>query len=84
MATNNIATHPRDDAGATFRNAVAPVEGRCWASRARVVRSDFSATPNPLTAHTLNNLLSPISNIRAISLKLCTRLRLAIVDDHPP
>jgi hypothetical protein len=83
-ATNDISPHPRDDAAATFCNSVALVEGRYWASRARVVTSDFSATPNPLTAHTPANLLSPISNIRAISRKLCMRLRLAIVDDHRP
>jgi len=83
-ATNNISTHPRGDDGATFCSSVAPVEGRYRASRARVVMSDFSATPNPLTAHTANNLLSPVSNIRAISRKLCKHLRLAIVDDHRP
>ena len=83
-ATNNIPTHSRGHAGATFCNSVAFVEGRYRASRARVVMSDFSATPNPLTAHTANNLLSPISNIRAISRKLCKRLSLAISDDHRP
>jgi hypothetical protein len=84
MATNNISTHPRDDAGATFRNSVALVEGRRRASRVTVVRSDFSATPNPLTAHKVNNLLSPIRKIRARSRKLCMRLNLAIVDDYRP
>jgi hypothetical protein len=64
--------------------SVALFEGRYRASRVRVVRSDFSATPNPLTAHTVNNLLSPFSNIRAIPQKLCMRLRLAIVEDHRP
>jgi hypothetical protein len=83
-ATNNISTHPTGDAGATFCNPLAFVEGHYRASRARVVMSGFSATPNPLTTHTANNLLSPISNIRAISRKLCMRLRLAIVDDHRP
>ena len=84
IATNDISPHPRDDAAATFCNSVALVEGRYRASRVRVVASDFSATPNPLTAQTLNNLLSPFSNIRAISPKLCTRLSLAIVEDHRP
>ena len=84
IATNNISAHPRDDAVATFRNPIALVEGRYRASRVRVVTSDFSATPNPLTAHTVNNLLSPISNIRAIPQKLCMRLSLAIVEDHKP
>lgn len=63
-ATNNISTHLTGDAGVTFCNPLAFVEGRYRASRARVVMSDFSATPKPLTAHTANNLLSPISNIR--------------------
>ena len=84
IATNNISVHPRDDAGVTFCNSVALVEGRYRASRVRVVTSDFSATPNPLTAHTVNNLLSPFSNIRAIPQKLCMRLSLAIVEDHKP
>ena len=84
IATNNISAHPRDDAGVTFCNSVALVEGRYRASRVRVVTSDFSATPNPLTAHTVNNLLSPFSNIRAIPQKLCMRLSLAIVEDHRP
>ena len=83
-ATNNISAHPRDDAGVTFCNSVALVEGRYRASRVRVVTSDFSATPNPLTAHTINTLLSPISNIRAIPQKLCMRLSLAIVEDPKP
>jgi hypothetical protein len=83
-ATNDISPHPRDDAAATFCNSVALVEGRYRASRVRVVASDFSATPNPLIAHTLNKLLSPFSNIRAISPKLCTRLSLAIVEHHRP
>ena len=84
IATNNISAHPRDDAGVTFCNSVALVEGRYRASRVRVVMSDNSATPNPLTAHTVNNLLSPFSNIRAITPKLCTRSRLAIVEDDLP
>lgn len=67
---------------ATF--SVALFEGRYRASRVRVVRSDFSATPNPLTAHTVNDLLSPFSNIRAIPQKLCMRLSLLIVEDHRP
>jgi hypothetical protein len=84
IATNSISTHPRDDAGATFCNSVALVEGRYQPSRARVVMSDFSATANPLTAHRVNNLLSPFSNIRAIPRKLCMRSSLAIVEDHRP
>jgi hypothetical protein len=83
-ATNNISTHLTGDAGVTFCNPLAFVEGRYRASRARVVTSDFSATPKPLTALSVNNLLSPIRNIRAIPRKLCKRLSLAIVDDHRP
>src|SRR5262245_3300725 len=55
-----------------------------------VVREEFKSagdlfvTPNPLTLHTEKNLLSPFSNIRAITPKLCTRSRLAIVEDHWP
>jgi len=56
---------------ATF--SVTLFEGRYQASRVRVVRSDFSATPNPLIAHTVNDLLSPFSNNRAIPQKLCMR-----------
>ena len=82
-ATNSISTYPRDDVGTTFCNSVVLVEARYRASRARVVTSDFSATPNPLTAQKTNNLLSPFSNIRAISRKLCMGLTLLIVDDHP-
>ena len=50
------------------------------APRAKVVTSDFSATPNPLIAHKTKNLLSPFSIIRAISRKLCVGLSLVIVD----
>jgi hypothetical protein len=82
VTTNNISTHPRDDAVATFCNSVALVEGCYRASRVRVVTSDFSATPNPLTALSVTILLSPVSNICAIPHKLC--MRLAIVEDHRP
>ena len=84
-----IATHPRDDSVGIFRNSVALVwplwlEGRCQASNVEVVAGDLFATPNPLTSHPEKNLLSPFSNIRAITPKLCTRSRLAIVEDHSP
>jgi hypothetical protein len=82
MATNNISTHLRDDRGATFCNSVVLVEGRCQASNAEVVMGDLSATPNPLTAHADNNLLSPFCNIRAIPSKLCSRLSLAIIEGY--
>ena len=81
MANNISTTQPGDGAGPTFRNSVALVEGRYPLSRAKVVTCDFSATPNTLTLHKANNLLSPFSNIRAISRKLCVRLSVT-VDDH--
>ena len=84
IATNNISVHPRDDAGVTLCNSVALVEGRYRASRVWVVTSDFSATPNPLTAHKVNNLLSPFSNNRAIPRRLCKRFSLATIEDHRP
>lgn len=77
-AKNNISTHPTGDAGATFRNPLASVDGRYPASLVTVVMSDFSAMPKPLTAYTATNLLSPTSNIRSISRKLCKRLRSTI------
>lgn len=84
IATNSISTLPRDDAGAPFWNSVALVEGRYRASRARVVTSDFSATPNSLTARKVGNLFSPFCNVRAISRKLCVHLSLATVEGHRP
>ena len=78
IATNNISTQPREDAGATFWTPVALVEGRYPAPRAKVVTSDFSATPNPLIAHKTKNLLSPFSNPK--SRKLWVGLSLVIVD----
>jgi hypothetical protein len=84
IAATNIPTYPKDGAEATFCNSVAFVEGRLGASRVGVVLSGLSTTPNPLTAHAFNNLLSPFSNIRAISHKLCKRLSSAILEDHRP
>ena len=89
MATNTISTHPRDDSVETFRNSVALVwplwlEGRCQASNAEVVAGDLFATSNPLTSQTERNLLSPFSNIRAITPKLCAHSSLAIVVDYWP
>jgi hypothetical protein len=37
---------------------------------AEVVKCDISATPNTLKSQDTPNLLSPISNIRAVTLKL--------------
>ena len=89
MAINTIATHPRDDSVEIFRNSVALVwplwlEGRYQASNVEVVPGDLFTTPNPLTSYPDKNLLSPFSNIRAITPKLCTRSRLAIVEDDLP
>ncbi len=61
---------------ATFPNSVARVwplwlEGRCQASNVKVVVGDLFATPNLLKSHTERNLLSPYSNIRAVTSKLC-------------
>ena len=89
MAINTIATHPRDDSVEIFRNSVALVwplwlEGRCQASNVEVVPGDLFTTPNPLTSYPDKNLPSPFSNIRAITPKLCTRSRLAIVEDDLP
>ena len=66
--------------GRSFWTSVALVEGRYPLPRAKVVTSDFSATPNPLIAHKTKNLLFPFSNIRAISRKLCVGFDLVIVD----
>src|SRR5260370_38595633 len=89
MATNTISTHPRDDSVGTFRNSVALVwplwlEGRCRASNVEVVAGDLFATHNPLISHTQKNLLSPFSNIRAITPQLCTPSRLASLANHWP
>ena len=89
IATNKISTHAKDDSVAWGLPAIQShwfgwLEGRCQASNVEVVASDLFATPNPLTSHTDKNLLSPFSNIRAITPKLCTRSRLAILEDHWP
>ena len=73
----------------TFRDSVALawplwLESRCPASNVEVVAGDLFATSNPLISQTEKNLLSPFSNIRAITPKLCARSSLAIVADHWP
>src|SRR5262249_30715498 len=77
----------KDDRVGTFRDSVALVwllwlESRCPASNVEVVAGDFFATSNPLTSQTEKNLLSPFSNIRAITPKFCARSSLAIVAGH--
>jgi hypothetical protein len=88
MASNTISKHPRTSM-ATFPNSAARLcplwlERRCQASNVKVVAGDLFATPNLLKSHTERNLLSPYSNIRAITPKLCARSSLAIVADHWP
>jgi hypothetical protein len=73
----------------TFRDSVALpwllwLESPCPASNVKVVAGDLFATSNPLTSQTEKNLLSPFSNIRAITPKLCARSSLAILADHGP
>jgi hypothetical protein len=88
MPTSKISTHPRDDSVRTFCNSVAPVGLRGPKVVVRLLTQRLSramfATPNPLTSHTEKNLLSPFSNIRAITARLCTRSRLAILEDYCP
>jgi hypothetical protein len=43
--------------------------------RARVVECAIFATPNSLKSQVARNLKSPFSNIRAVTLKLCSRSR---------
>jgi hypothetical protein len=86
MASNTISKHPRTGF-ATFRNSVAlawPLspEGRREPSNVLVVVGDLRPTLNLLKSQTEKNLLSPYCNIRAVTSKLCTCPRLAIVADH--
>ncbi len=82
-SSNTISKHPQSSM-ATFPNSVA----RVWplwleqASNVKVVVGDLFATPNLLKSHTERNLLSPYSNIRAVTSKLCACPSLAIVADH--
>jgi len=89
MAINIRSRTSKDDRAGTFRDSVPRVwplwlESRCPASNVEVVAGNLFATSNPLTSQTEKNLLSPISNIRAITPKLCARSSLAIVADHWP
>ena len=85
-ASNTISKHPRSSM-ATFPNSAAWVwppllEGRCQASNVKVVPGDLFATSNLLKSHMETNLLSPYSNIRAVTSKLCARSGLAILEHH--
>jgi hypothetical protein len=50
---------------------------------AEVVNCDISATPNTLKSQDTPNLLSPISNIRAVTLKLYSRAPSSRVEIRP-
>ena len=89
MAINTIATHPRDHSVGIFCNSVDLVsplslDGRCQASHVKVFAGDLFAKPNRLLSRPKEILLTQFGNFRAITPKLCTRLRLAIVEDHSP
>ena len=57
-------------------------EGRCKAHSAQVVEGDIFATPNSLKSHGGRKLLSPFSNIRAVTSKLCTHTRPTAAEKH--
>ena len=57
-------------------------DGRCEAHNVEVVVSDIFATPNPLKSHVGRKLLSPFSNIRAVTSKLCTHSSPTVVENH--
>ena len=69
---------------ATFRKPVALT----WRQRlgqapnVEVVARDLFTTRNLLKSHVERNLLSPYSNIRAVTSKLCARSSPAIVEDN--
>jgi len=50
---------------------------------AEVVKCDISATASTLKSHDTPNLLSPISNIRAVTLKLYSRPPSSRVEIRP-
>ncbi len=71
---------------ATFRNPVALTWrlrlGSCQPLNVEVVACVLFTTRNLLKSHVERNLLSPYSNIRAVTSKLCARSSLAIVEDR--
>src|SRR5215467_2112689 len=81
------------DHGATRRSEDARpcTEGRRRSTRsssrleahAEVVKCDISATANTLKSQDTPNLLSPISNIRAVTLKLYSRAPSSRVEIRP-
>ena len=90
MMATKISTYATDDSVGTLSEIQSHwfglrwLEGCCETSNAEVVAGDLFSTPNPLIALTEKNLLSPFSNIRAITAKLCTRSRLAFLEDYSP
>src|SRR5450756_3060668 len=60
------------------------VEGRCQAHNVEVAVGDLFATRNPLKSHVARKVLSPFSNIRAVTSKLCAHSRPATVQYHWP
>ena len=58
------------------------LEDPAHALSGKVVASDFFATRNGLKSHVEKNLLSPYSNIRAITSKLYAHSTRAIFQDH--
>ena len=56
-------------------HSVVRSDGRYEAHNVEVVAGDIFATPNSLKSHGGRKLLSPFSNIRAVTSKLCTHSR---------
>jgi hypothetical protein len=52
-------------------------------TQGQVVKCDISATANTLKSQDTPNLLSPISNIRAVTLKLYSRAQSPRVEIRP-
>ncbi len=84
LVTKTIANQYPRGGIATFRKPVALT----WRQRlgqapnVEVVARDLFTTRNLLKSHVERNLLSPYSNIRAVTSKLCAGSSLAIVEDH--
>src|SRR5262249_55137933 len=87
LMTNTISNQPPRGGMATFRKPVAltcrpRLEGCCRALNAEVVARDLLTARNLLKSHRETNLLSPYSNIRAVTSKLRERSSLAIVEGN--
>ena len=83
LVTKTIANQYPRGGIATLRKPVALT----WRQRlgqapnVEVVARDLFTTRNLLKSHVERNLLSPYSNIRAVTSKLCAGSSLAIVED---